>query len=706
MAHPTTLPLSQQLATWTLQALGLLEAPNHMSRSSAKNLLRGEVAGPSWDAMVEELLHLVGVPVGADKRAALEAAMHEFDRRVSELDDCGLSIGERLPAVLRLLAPQLGCRFGALAALVDQGRWQVPAAEDGSTLPVADWLCDPLHPATFGRAAELVLRRRYPDWSPWGARSLEIEQRNVVSRKTASRWASDEVHVPNNANVNALAGEMPEGEPRVWAFRVLRVARLLTVLRKTISHRWGDAMLAQDFSASVASFARFSRAALREPGPLADLAEFYANVLTQITDADVLARVFPVHGQALVGIERELASKMLRDQAKTARTTGNVDALRTLVDEQVFNTSPLLLTGAMMHLGASGPPLLLMESVTDPIPAMQSAWRSTAVLKALAGGGPFFRHPPGSADHGAWRPSSTIREVAMRLIEEGRVLIRRAEASPREVHAPTVLAIQIALETESVDSIEQAVDQWNEALTRAAIPAGLEQVADDDIVAEAPHLLAQRARRLAEQGATTGEILDCIQRWAEGRRGPRPWEDNLAVATALVALGHTTMDRQGPVIHALGRIAALDLEAFPADVAAQLRRAAAPALVQRQALGDAASRFLEIATALLVEPPDPTARAFRASLLLPLSIRIDATRRWPGAGDAIDDRASAFATELETALAGLPTYADCWAALVMWQTYIGLDHSFALKQARHFGATATWDRLNAMLVCDGLVDPG
>lgn len=138
----STMPglLSQQIVSWLLQAAGLLAARRNggdalrgVSPSTIKNALSGKPVLRSWDPLVDELLLLLGLTPSPAQRTAVSAALRAWDQDVSRLDTRGLPPAELLPAVLRVLAPALGVRFGAWAAL-EQLR---PST---TVRPVSEWL--------------------------------------------------------------------------------------------------------------------------------------------------------------------------------------------------------------------------------------------------------------------------------------------------------------------------------------------------------------------------------------------------------------------------------------------------------------------------------------------------------------------------------------------------------------------------------------
>ena len=324
MASSTALPLTQQVAAWVLQGLGVMDGLSTVSRSSAKNALAGDVIPQAWDKLFDEVVGALGLPGMPEGKDALLAAFHQADLNISRLDACDLDVSDRMPAVVRALIPAVGVRFGALAAVADQGVFPPVLDERGQPLPIADWLCEPLHPATFGRAAEVLLRSVLPSWTGWGKVAESLEEQGVASRKTVARWRSGELYVPNVANLAALAGRAPSGATRSRALVLLRVARLLTATRRALSREWGDAELAEQTASAVASWARLTRHALAQPGVLADLADYTAAGLEGPSGAGMHATLAPM-ARAFIAFDSPVAgAARLRSRAAEVRQSGDV----------------------------------------------------------------------------------------------------------------------------------------------------------------------------------------------------------------------------------------------------------------------------------------------------------------------------------------------------------------------------------------------
>ena len=697
MAHPTALPLTQQVMAWTLQGLGLLDHLSGLSRSSAKNALGGQVVSAAWEKLVDELLAVLGTPGQPQQREALGAALHEADRWISRLDAMDLDLLDRMPPVVRSLIPHVGARFGAAAAIIDQGIWVPPREEEGRLLPVADWLCDPLSASTFGRVAEVVLRGVYPTWTGWGQVAEDLERRGVASRKTVARWRSEELYVPNVANVNALAQLVPEGAGRSRALLALRTARLLTATRRALSKDWGDAVLAQETALAVASWARVTREALGQPGVLADLADNLALTFESPLAGHAYAHRSPLM-QAVVPADSAAALALrLRYLASEVRRTSDGGQLRWLAAEQVMTPHPLLCLAVGVRLGATNPLQLLAGDAGEIV---QHSWRFAAFLRAVANGEGLHFQPSGSTEKIPFKGSEALRAQAHRLLDRGRRIVRPSDDEREEDMEYLQFAAMLAAESGGTDALMALPEAWNSAFRRVAVPAAMEIVATPEVMDDSPHLAAYRARRLANEGADA-DAFGCIARW-RALPGIKLWEERVAVADALITIGHRHLDRHAPLRASLTQLQGLEAK-MPGALTATVTAALATCRGVLLQAHTGVSALLQAAGDALHEAPDSAGRAARATLLLPFAIRVGALGRSVGASNLDAER---LASELEASLRALPTDGDSWAVLALWQACEGRDSSFAERQAVHFGAATTYRRLREVFARDGLLDLG
>lgn len=270
----------------------------HVSVSTVKTALHGEPIPETWDALLRAVTAALGIHVSPEQVAQAAAGIHDWDLRVSRLDANGLTPEKRAPALLRALAPQQGRRFGAVAAIgVSLGEHD------------AKRLCDPLNPRIFGWAVDELFVRRRPDLKTWEAR-YDALQSVGVNRRTVEKWRSAQIAVPNPSNLRALACVLgDEGQP--GALGLLRLARLLTVLRRDLAD-WVGEDLAAEFAALVARWARAACEALGEPAVRVDVAEVLASVLDSVHGERALANLAPVLGLAGVEIAASEVARRIR----------------------------------------------------------------------------------------------------------------------------------------------------------------------------------------------------------------------------------------------------------------------------------------------------------------------------------------------------------------------------------------------------------
>ena len=690
MAASTALPLTQQVAAWLLQGLGVMDRLSLVSRSSAKNALAGELIPQAWDKLFDEVLGAMGLHGKPAGRGALLAALHEADRNISRLDACDLDLQDRMPAVVRALIPAVGVRFGELAAIIDQGVFAPVVDERGRPLPVGDWLCDPLNPATFGRAAEVVLRSLLPKWTGWGGVAESLEAKGVASRKTVSRWRSGELYVPNVANVVAVAGLAPAGASHNRVLVTLRVARLLAATRRALSREWGDALLAEETASAVASWARVTRHALAQPGVLADLAEYTAVGLESRSGANLHANLAPMVGAFIPFDSPARGAAELRARAVDVRRSGDPASLRWLVLVQVLMPHPLLTAGVGSQLGI--PPLNLLVA-GDWVQPIQEQWRVTAFLRMLSRGEGLRHRPAGSMEPVPFVGSPALREQAARLVERARRVVRRAGDESGDQLEDLRFAATLLFESGGDLGFASLADTWNEASRRMAIPAGIEVVAPPELLAEAPHLLPARARRLAAEGDAAG-ALACVGQWASAP-GNRTWADRLSVADAYTILGNQQVDRLAPLRVSIAKLERL--ESSPTAAVVRMLKTGHQTLTTGvRVVGD----LLAAAERLLGEAPDPPGRAARVTTLFPLALRLAALDGCPA------HLLVAFGDEIDEAIRQMPTDGGLWAVLALRQAAEGTDDRFALRQAAHFGAGDIHARLAETLRRDREVDQG
>lgn len=683
--------LSQQTVSWLLQAAGLLAEHRtglrrmRVSPSTVKYALNRVPVLGSWQSLVDELLGAFGASTDDGRRKLLATGLRDWDQRVTRLDTMGLDLATRLPALLHIAAPQLGARFGALAALEE--------ANSTAEVPVSDWLCEPLSPAVFGRTVEWLFHKHHPALDTWTARYALLPG---VDRTTVEDWRSKQVKVPNVLNMDVVANAMGPAA-KSSAHGILRVARILTVLRRDVA-AWGGAILAEQFDTTVSSYARLTRQALTSPGLVADLADLYAIALEGPTGDGALAKLLPLWGGARAEVTPAVVAGRIRDAANRVRAGGDIGELQWVRVAQVLEPLDLLIGGTMGQLGVANG---IQRALTDPLLLVQAAWSSQAFLGWLAEGAPLTWAPPGGRPPVKRTPSAQLRELARKLAEEGRQLCRRPDAPPPNLNDHLLFGVLVGDMLDGADGVSAMVDVMNRVNGVAAVPAGFEIVADDQMLGEFPHLMAERARRLAAEGGRDREALGWLRKWGE-HSTLRTDAERRATAETATSIAHRGVD----AVHRPREFLRLELpcpfEQLPSELRSKLTATAdvsCRSLAQALATGD---RLLEIAAGLLPNDPGTAGEVERVVALLPLAIRLDCLAAdVSGDDDVVFARSHDFAERLQAADRALPDHALAWALRAVWQRLIGDDDALSLRWATHFGSRAAYDTEVARLVRDG-----
>jgi hypothetical protein len=422
MSDTPALPLAQQVLAWMLQGLGLLDHLS-ISRSTAKNALRGEVISRSWDDLVDDAIDAFGFELQADQRALLRRSMRSVDKRLSSLHTLELPVEDRLPAVLHIFIPKVGCRLGALAAMVEGGLWP----DVRTAVPeLGNWITDPLSPRTFGRIVEGLLAFHHPEWATWDERKTCLDKKNIASAKSVERWRSAQVAVPNLSNVKALATIMGDDEQQRRAALLLRLGRLLTVMRRELAG-WADEMQAEAVSLAVSAWARGTRDALLEPGLLADIADGWADAVEGPNGDQVVSALGSLLGNASPVAEPTDVASELRRTASVVRDTGDPTPLRLVQAQALLGPNPVVISAVGRHLGA---PAILEVELMDPVERIQGEWTTIAILRAVAVGE--LLRPEATAAEGRpnRKPTAELRNLARRLLEQARTIVRSPDADP------------------------------------------------------------------------------------------------------------------------------------------------------------------------------------------------------------------------------------------------------------------------------------
>ncbi len=679
--------LSQSVLAWLLQATGLLADDRlrvrrlrHVSGGTVKTAMSGEPIPARWHDLVREAFAAGGAQPDGVQLTGVTDALHEWDRRASTLDGMGLDLRDRLPAWLRLLGPQLGMRFGALAALAGPLSDVAP--------DVQDWLCEPLSPRVVGRSVEWLFRKYRPDLKTWDLRE-DAMKRVKVNARTVEHWRAGTATVPNTKTLGRIVGLLGRA-PLPDAGPILRCARALTQLRADVALHGGPVLAAQ-LEDLVASYATVTRELLKNPGPVAELAEFYASALESTAGAGALAKL-----QGMLGVQGTesptTVAANIRSAVVSVRATGRFDELRWGVIAQVIEPCPLTVLGVSMRLGVGNAAAL--ATAGDPLDLLQAEWRSLAGLRALQTGQWSTRRESVATRSRSEHPAEgELRAVAGRLAEAQRRLCRRPDDPPDNPHDPLHLALLLTQVGWGEDAIPAMVAQWNKAAEMAAVPAALEAHVPEEALLRMPHLQVERARRLAEEGKDA-EAMDWLNLWAKSGSAGTP-QERRAAAQSLVTMAHSGIDRLATFRPYLSDPDGLSRLPDQAPVL-KLRSTAARML----ALGDSQ---LALAGALLPNDVGTADEVERLVALLPLAMRLDALGTAVGGDpeDAAHRRAAPLAVRLVACDRALPEHGPAWAVLALWQELIDDDAELSKRRAEHFGSGAVYLRERARLVADG-----
>lgn len=689
----STMPnlLSQQIVSWLLQAAGLIAARRNggdalqgVSPSTVKSALSGKPVLRSWDPLVDELLLLLGLAPTSTQRAAVRSALRGWDQDVSRLDTRGLPPAELLPAVLRVLAPALGVRFGAWAAL-EQLRPSTP------TRPVSEWLCDPLAPDAFGHVVDWLFVRHHPELAHWSERYPLL---SGIDRTTVDDWRSPTLlRVPNAANLTVIAGAMGK-EHAARALALLRMARVLAAARELVATVGGQ-LMADDFAAMIASYARTTRAALTAPGVVADVAEqMYATLLETPAGASFVANLAPVAGWRVDDSPVDLAQQV-REAARHVRESGDLTELRWLLAATLVEPMPLLVGGVSTHLGNTAG---MQRALTPVLELVQMEWRFHHVLWMLARGVPLAWSRTEPAPDRLQPPSEIVQAMARMALDEQRRLVRREGDPAPEPFLQERLFMTLATQSGGDDALRETVAALNASSKLAFAPRFMEPALEDAQLAELPHLMAARARSLALRGEDS-EAFDWIGRWAKSD-APRSSEERRAVADSTIAIAHRLVERGRPMREFLNLELPIPFDELPNELQASVRKGVETSRRTLSSLLTTGDRLLEIATGVDQAHSGTPEEVERLVRLFPLALRLDLLAADATGDEAFLTRSETLAERLGAADRALPDHGPAWAMRAVWHLVLGEDPSLALKHATHLGSLALYEAEVARLVAD------
>lgn len=678
----TALPLSQQIIAWMLQALGLLDDVRACSRSTAKSALRGEIVSQTWDRLLDELLALVGSTASPEHRETIVEGLRTFDRSVSALDASGLPLHDRVPIVLNLLIPRLGVRLGLLARIVADLWGPPPLGEDGQPLPIVEWICDLLSPKTFGRLVELLLRARYPAWSPWGDVAMKLERKGVVSRKTVARWREGTGSAPSVSSLRALASLFPEGSVRDKVLLTLRFARAMMIARRSLEAEWADARAAEAMALGVGRFARSACGLVASPAQTAELADLYTTMLSAPgAPKDLILRSPPLQILFAQSTPEEAAAHLTR-LAEKVRASGDATPLRPLLVDQLL--VPSLLTPIVsLNVGAS--PWLTLH---DDFNLVQGHWRSLQFLRSIARGEEISLLALTREELPPFTPSPGLRQLAESLIGTILEVFPRREGGfnagkTGEIRLFFSLMIEGYGSRMNQQVMETIVAELNRSLREVALPSAFERVCDDpQTLSEAPNLLLHRARRLASEGAHQA-AHQCLLGWLKTSPAKRPDSQRL-FAEVLLMRAHGLVPRLFELRQWEAQLRAMGVERTQlATVASSL----VAALFQ----------VLEQSATLLAKPDSTSAFAHRVCWLLPLALLLAIEHEEGDRSRALTALVTNLLNDLGVVLQHLPAHGESWATFAVVLEAVGQDSAEAVKRAIHFGAASDLNRLRSLL---------
>lgn len=636
--------LSQQTISWLLQAAGLVAAHKNrrhqmrVSPSTVKSALNRQPVLTSWQLLVDELLSAFNLYLIEYKRLELATRLRDWDQHASQLDTLGLDLPTRLPTLLLVAAPQIGIRFGALAAL------EHPNSTE--SFPVSDWLCKPLSPSIFGHAVEWLFRKHHPMLETWVARYKLLPG---MDRTTVEDWRSEQVKIPTVGNLDVVAKAMGQAEDS--ARSLLRIARILTVLRHDIAG-WGSPLLAQDFDDTVASYAQVTRQALTTPTVVVELADLYAMTLEGPMGVTMLKNLCQIWGTATSEASPHVIGGKIREAASRVRAGGDQSELNWVKIAQVIDPLPPLLGLAMHMLGVKNG---LIHTMKDPLQFVQEEWQLQMFLGQLGKGAPLIFSLKPNEPTISRTPSPQIQDLAKKMAKEQRQLCYRPEAPPPNPNDPIMLTILLGNLLNGEAGVSHMIDMMNRANGVAAIPSKLEAFVSAETLVAFPHLMAYRAKRFADEGRDY-EAITWLQQWGE-QSTLHSQPERRAAAEAAIAMAHRHIDKTRQFRAFLKLKLDAHIERLPQDSGSKSTNIVANCrhiLCQVMTMAD---QLMGIAAGLLYSYPGTVDEVERIVMLLPLAIRLDfLTVATSNEETVILTRAEGLAKRLQAADRALPEH--------------------------------------------------
>lgn len=639
----TALPTSQQLADWLLQSMGLRGAGT-VKATTSKKARKDNPIPEAWPHLINDVAKALGIRVGLEQKQAIYEALRGYDLRVSALSDHGVPLQDRLTVVARVMAPRVGMRLGALAALADQDRWALKAQ-----LPdLGDWFERPLSPRLIARVVHGILTC----WDPKYARLRTQTDRQGrlaelgVARRTWESWCS-----PGRAStpdLTTLSGIWEAIDPanREKAEHLLRLGRAFMGMRQKLEEYGGPEFVDQ-VERIIGLWAAHTRDRLRDEALLVEISKSMGS------DCDV--------GLA----EREAEA---------------------LVALQCFLPSPILIADLATRI-QPGDQRFLPQ--TPPWEWIQGHWRVLAFIHSLATG----RLPP-DFQGTARLPSKELATQAGRVLEQERVLIVSAA---QQLDPHRVLKLYLRLLGELGVSLTPAeTHQWvQDGLDQRALPARAEAILPDAAVRATPHLAAARMRRLASEGRLE-EVWDWLP--AVRNRPSSSWSARRDACAALTEVAHKSLDLvlkqpESPV----------PLRSLSMEVSAEEWALLLSEVPQIKRSLEMPSRIYRLAAEFLGHKMTAAQEAQLQVLLFPLAVRVDG-----GLAVLNQDPSPAgllgrtHADRIRHLLDNGSEDGGLLACWVLWEELSGRPDKRARRLANHRGAGATIEEWSRVFQADGL----
>jgi hypothetical protein len=681
----TALPLSQKILHWLAVALGYGEDyfPGfHTSWSTFKNAGNDQVLH-CWDGLVQDSAWMLGMHVTPDQLKRLRAGLRAWDRQVSQLEDFGLPLQDRMVAVLRLAIPELGARLGAFGALA-----LLHCPEGALAEREARVLSHPLSPSFFGDILELLLRRHRPEWKTWERRYEMLEQcvegRRKLRQRTIERWRSKtDVVLPSPELLRPMAALIAGGDEkkRTFALGLLRYARAMTMLRRDLA-RWAGVLLAEQYSTATHRFAEHSMRVLLQRASVTTLGEIFITALESGRGHEALEHMVPLLGPQARDLDPGQLAKRLRAHMKehAEDAVGQDDSW--ILVSQVLARNPLLLggVGAMMRA-----PNTFFLALGQPMEILSGHWRHRAMLTSIASTSTLTWVSPDREEHERRIPTH-LSDLARQLLAQD-AIVRGPDDLPEDRKQALFwqFTLNLAALMGGPGEIQSVIESINGIDFGAyLVDPSLERALDDQQIMDLPPLMAARAARLAEEGHHI-EAVEWMGRWKKSS-SLRSDGERRAISQAAVAIGNTMIDKLIEPRAFLRTKLGVPTEELPGAFLERLRQSVSVVREAMQACARQAEEMLDIARAVTTDSATPREQVELMVMALPLALRIAFLRA--ALEPPFESHLSmvhAIVQGIEKAQKTFPNHGGLWAMLALWQRCNDEDDDFATARAEHFG---------------------